>query len=174
MFATYIWASSRENLSSMVCKQQRHRPACPSAQSDQRLWVFCILESIISKSATSTNFNFLASPCNWGDWFEAPLVVNPKDRSCRDEAHIIQDNRLEFPNYNVFMSLKIANMLAKNAEPEELPKCVTSNLGLQCLQIYQFMGFEYREAWCTLGEGKWIDSKYHFVLCTQVRIIIVS
>ena len=35
---TYIiWASSRENLSSVVCEQQRHRPACAYAQSDQRL-----------------------------------------------------------------------------------------------------------------------------------------
>ena len=33
----YIWASSRENLSSVLCEQQRHRPACASAQSDQRL-----------------------------------------------------------------------------------------------------------------------------------------
>ena len=33
-----IWALTRENLSSMVCKQQRRRPACASAQSDQRLY----------------------------------------------------------------------------------------------------------------------------------------
>ena len=32
-----IWASPRENLSSVVCEQQRHRPACPSAQPDQHL-----------------------------------------------------------------------------------------------------------------------------------------
>ena len=32
-----IWASTRENLSSVGCEQQRHRPACASAQSDQRL-----------------------------------------------------------------------------------------------------------------------------------------
>ena len=32
-----VWASSRENLSSGVCEQQRRRPACASAQSDQRL-----------------------------------------------------------------------------------------------------------------------------------------
>ena len=32
-----IWASMRENLSSGVCEQQRRRPACASAQSDQRL-----------------------------------------------------------------------------------------------------------------------------------------
>ena len=33
----FIWASSRENLSSEVYEQQRRRPACASAQSDQRL-----------------------------------------------------------------------------------------------------------------------------------------
>ena len=32
-----IWASTRENLSSVVCEQHRRRPACASAQSDQRL-----------------------------------------------------------------------------------------------------------------------------------------
>ena len=40
-----------------VCKQQRHRPAYPSAQSDQRLCFFYFLESIISnlvKSEIST------------------------------------------------------------------------------------------------------------------------
>ena len=31
------WASSRENLSTGVCEQHRRRPACASAQSDQRL-----------------------------------------------------------------------------------------------------------------------------------------
>ena len=31
------WASSRENLSVGVWEQQRRRPACASAQSDQRL-----------------------------------------------------------------------------------------------------------------------------------------
>ena len=31
------WASSRENLSSGFCEQHRRRPACASAQSDQRL-----------------------------------------------------------------------------------------------------------------------------------------
>ena len=33
----YIWGSTRENLSSEVSEQQRHRPACAFGQSDQRL-----------------------------------------------------------------------------------------------------------------------------------------
>ena len=36
-FVSYIWASTGENLSSGVYKQQRCRPACSSAQSDQPL-----------------------------------------------------------------------------------------------------------------------------------------
>ena len=32
------WASTRETLSSVVCEQQRRRPACASAQSDQRIY----------------------------------------------------------------------------------------------------------------------------------------
>ena len=35
------------------------------------------------------NFNFLASLCSWGDWFETGFVGNPEYRFCRDEAHII-------------------------------------------------------------------------------------
>ena len=37
IFVSKIWASTRENLSSGVCEQHRRRPACASAQSDQRL-----------------------------------------------------------------------------------------------------------------------------------------
>ena len=33
-WANKKWASLRENLSSEVCEQQRHRPACASAESD--------------------------------------------------------------------------------------------------------------------------------------------
>ena len=50
-FFYHNWASTRENLSSGVCEQQRGRPACASAQSDQR---FCyrVFESIIYKLAS--------------------------------------------------------------------------------------------------------------------------
>ena len=34
---SYNWASSRENLSSGLCEKHSRRPACASAQSDQRL-----------------------------------------------------------------------------------------------------------------------------------------
>ena len=42
----------RENLSLGGFKQQRHRPACASAQSDQLLFIR-FFESIIPKIATS-------------------------------------------------------------------------------------------------------------------------
>ena len=54
MTSVYIWPSAREYLSSEVCEQQRCRPACASAQSDQRLkFVIRFWESTISKLATS-------------------------------------------------------------------------------------------------------------------------
>ena len=37
IFSNIMWASTRENLSSGFCEQQRRRPACQSAQSDQHL-----------------------------------------------------------------------------------------------------------------------------------------
>ena len=44
-----IWASTGENLSSGVCEQQRPRPACTFAQSDQRL-CYLPIKSIIHVS----------------------------------------------------------------------------------------------------------------------------
>ena len=72
-----------------VCEQHRRRPACASAQSDQRL-----CNSRIRKYHTSAcykrNFIFLARLCSWGDWFESHFVRNPEDRFCRDESQITQ------------------------------------------------------------------------------------
>ena len=58
----YIWALSRENLSSGVCKQQRGRPACAFAQSDQCL-CFLLFEKYHIQTCKKRNFNFLASVC---------------------------------------------------------------------------------------------------------------
>ena len=64
-----------------ICEQQRRKPACASAQSDQRL---CY--SLIGKYQISTyyerNFNFLASLCSWAGWFESRFDGNPEDRFC--------------------------------------------------------------------------------------------
>ena len=57
------WALTRENLSSGVCEQQKGRPACAHAQSDQHL---CY--SLIGKYHILTYykriFNVLASLCS--------------------------------------------------------------------------------------------------------------
>ena len=70
-----------------VSEQQRRRPACWSAQSDQRL---CY--SLIGKYHILTFykqiFNFLASLCSCRDWFESRFVGNPEYRFSRDESHI--------------------------------------------------------------------------------------
>ena len=71
-----------------ICKQQRHRSACASAQSDQRLC--CLLLGYYNTSTCySRNFKTLASLISWAGRFESYLVANPKDRFSRDVAHIM-------------------------------------------------------------------------------------
>ena len=41
-------------------------------------FVIRLLESIISRLAMSENFNFLASLCSKGEWFESSLSETPK------------------------------------------------------------------------------------------------
>ena len=76
-----IW-SLRENLSLGVCEQHRRRPAQLISA-----FVIRVLESILYiLTCYKRNFNFLASLCSWGDWFEYRFVGNPGDRFSRDEA----------------------------------------------------------------------------------------
>ena len=82
-----IWASPWENLSSGVCEQHRRRPACAFAQSDQRL-CYSLLGKYHMWTCYRWKFNFLASLCSWGIWFETRYVGNPEDRFSRDEAHM--------------------------------------------------------------------------------------
>ena len=86
------WASTWENLSSGVLEQHRRRPACASAQSDQR---FCY--SLFGKYHMLTcyrwNLNVLASLCSWGDLFETRFVGNPEDRFSRVAAQIIPQSQ---------------------------------------------------------------------------------
>ena len=62
-----------------VFEQQRRRPACASAQSDQ-----CLCCSLIGKYHILTcykrNFNSPASLCSCAGWFAYDLVRNPADR----------------------------------------------------------------------------------------------
>ena len=55
-----IWALARENLSLGVCEQQRGRPACASAQTDQRL-CYSLFEKYDIQTCYKRNFNFLVS-----------------------------------------------------------------------------------------------------------------
>ena len=82
------WASVRENLSSEVCEQQKRRPACASAQSDQRL-CYSLNGMYNISTCYKRNFNFLASLCSWVGWFKSRYYDNPEDRFSRDEALII-------------------------------------------------------------------------------------
>ena len=91
----HICASTKENLSSGVCKQQRRRPACACVQSDQHL-VIRLFESTITKLATSKTSVFLASLCSLAGWFENSLVGNPEDRFCHNEAHIWSNSILTY------------------------------------------------------------------------------
>ena len=84
-YPVIIWASTRENLSSGVCGQHRRRPACASAQSDQRLR-YSRFVKYHTKACYKRNFIFLASLCSWAGWFESLFVGNPEDRFSRDEA----------------------------------------------------------------------------------------
>ena len=75
------------NMSWEVWEQQRGRPACTSAQSDQSLFYSLFGRDHIW-ACCKCKFNFLASLCSWGDWFETRFDGNPKDRFSRDVAHM--------------------------------------------------------------------------------------
>ena len=70
------------------CEQHRRRPAFTSAQSDQLL-CFSLFWKYHIQTCYKRNLNFLASPCNWGDWFESCFVGNPEDRFCHIAAHMM-------------------------------------------------------------------------------------
>ena len=104
----YIWTSTRENLSSVGCEQQRHRHACADAQSDQHLCYSRFGKYNIS-AYYKRNFIFLSSLCSWAGWFDSHFVRNPEDRFCPDEAHI--RNECMIPD-NLTHSLSISGMTA--------------------------------------------------------------
>ena len=89
-----IWAATWENLSSVVCEQQRSWRACAYAQSDQCL-CYSLSGEQSSQACFMQNSTFLASLCSWGDWFESHFVGNHEDRFCRDEAHINPDHLIK-------------------------------------------------------------------------------
>ena len=91
-----IWASTRETLSSGVCEQHRRRPACASAQSDQRLF-FCFLESIICKLAAGeiSIFKLVSLAEETGlkhSLSKHPPPPTPENSFSHNEAHMIPNN----------------------------------------------------------------------------------
>ena len=58
-----ILVSARENLSSGVCKQLRHRSACTSVHSDQHLCNSLVVKFYV-KTCYKGNFTILASLCS--------------------------------------------------------------------------------------------------------------
>ena len=72
--------------------QQRRRPACASAQSDQS-HCYSLIEKYRIQTCLKRYFNILTSLCSWAGWFESHLVENPADRFSRDEAHTVLSQR---------------------------------------------------------------------------------
>ena len=76
------WAGPWENVSYVICEQQRRRSACASAQSDQRLWCSLIGYYNISRFYIR-NFKNLASFCGCAGRSETP-----EDTFCRVMAQM--------------------------------------------------------------------------------------
>ena len=64
---------------SFLTEQQRRRPACTYAHSDQRL-CHSLFRKYHIYTCNRWNFNFLASLCIWGDYLKSLFVGNPVDR----------------------------------------------------------------------------------------------
>ena len=77
-----------EEIRFAICEQQRHRSACASTQSDQRL-CFSLPREYNTSACYIQNFKTLASFWSWATRFESQLVGNPEDRFSRDEAQFI-------------------------------------------------------------------------------------
>ena len=71
----YIWAEPWENVSYVICEQQRRRSACASAQSDQRLCCLLLRQYNISRFY-SRNSKTLASFYGCADRFVSGLFGN--------------------------------------------------------------------------------------------------
>ena len=89
-----IWARSCENVSYAICKQQRCRSACASAQSDQHLYC-SLLKRYYMYTCYTQSFKILASFCNVFirchlAGLNLTLSKIPDDTFSCDVAHMIQ------------------------------------------------------------------------------------
>ena len=84
-----IWAGPWENVSYVICEQQRRKSACASAQSDQRLCCSLLRQYNISRFY-SRNFKTPASFCGCAGRFVFGLVGNSRKHvlSCRGSFSI--------------------------------------------------------------------------------------
>ena len=118
--------------------QQRCRPDCASAHSDQHLWKlesitchviyrikYCLNQSIWSSQTFSMlNFNVLASLCSWACRFEPYLVTNPDERFSHIEAQYeLSASRWYHMFFCVF---KVSNT---SSPKQKLKLCVANILG---------------------------------------------
>ena len=55
----------------------------------------------------------------------------------------LKGSKVEFLNYDVFLSLMVALILANSADSDELQHYAAFHLGLHCLPKYPFRGFQY-------------------------------
>ena len=76
-----------KSLFKAIWGQQRHRPACASAQSDQHL-CYSLIGKYHIQTCCERNFNFLATLCSWAGWFESHFIGDPKDRFSSVTAHM--------------------------------------------------------------------------------------
>ena len=77
----------QENLSLGVCKQQRRKQACTSAQAGQGICSTFWKDSY--QNLLHEYVTILATLWSWGDWFGYDLVWNSDDRLVSDKAHTI-------------------------------------------------------------------------------------
>ena len=59
-------------------------------------------------------------------------------------VYILRDHRSAFPNYDVYLSLRIFFYLTNSVDPDEMPHHAAFHLGLHCQSTeYLFRGFPY-------------------------------
>ena len=78
-----------------VGNQQRRRPACASAQSNQR-HCFSLIGMYCIKTCYKWNFTILASICGWADWFESHFIRNLEDRFSRVRPILCLSGAMKF------------------------------------------------------------------------------
>ena len=93
-----IWASSRENLSSVVCDQVRLKPVCSATETSKRLETLGLATVGIILSKEWTN-KLLTRLCGCTVWSEPLLITYCINRFSHEVAHLIP-NMVTFMKFN--------------------------------------------------------------------------